>query len=84
MSVFVVRAFVKMRAVLGDSRALAGKLAALERELKARLDVHESAIVDILQRVLELISPPSQPEVARPRRRIGFHVKDRPARYAFC
>lgn len=44
MSVFVVRAFVRMRAALTDTRELARKLAQLERELKGRLDVHESAI----------------------------------------
>jgi len=49
MSVFVVRAFLKMRALLGDKRDLAEKLAALEKELKERLDVHEAAIVTILQ-----------------------------------
>ena len=43
MSVFVVRAFLKMRALLGDKRELAQKLASLEKELKKRLDVHETA-----------------------------------------
>ena len=38
MSVFV-RAFLKMRALLGDKRHLARKLASLEKELKKRLDV---------------------------------------------
>jgi phage regulator Rha-like protein len=71
MSVFVVRAFVRMRELLTDTRELARKLADLERELKARLDVHESAIVDILQRVMEILSPPPLPPVP-PRRRIGF------------
>jgi phage regulator Rha-like protein len=47
MSVFVVRAFLKMRALLGDKRELAEKLAALEKELKKRLDVHEAVIVTI-------------------------------------
>jgi phage regulator Rha-like protein len=42
MSVFVVRAFLKMRALLGDKRELAQKLASLEKELKKRLDVHRS------------------------------------------
>jgi len=42
MSVFVVRAFLKMRALLGDKRDLAKQLAALEKELKKRLDVHEA------------------------------------------
>jgi phage regulator Rha-like protein len=49
MSVFVVRAFVRMRGILTDTRELAHKLAALEKELKERLDVHEAAIVTILQ-----------------------------------
>lgn len=62
MSVFVVRAFVKMRAVLSDSRQLARKLAELEKELKSRLDLHEAAIVEVLQRVMELLDPPPQPE----------------------
>jgi len=53
MSVFVVRAFLKMRALLGDKRDLAQKLAALEKELKKRLDVHEAVIVTILQRVMD-------------------------------
>jgi hypothetical protein len=35
----------RMRAALADTRELARKLAELERDLKARLDVHESAIV---------------------------------------
>src|ERR1700694_2900361 len=61
MSVFVVRAFLKMRALFGDKRELAKKLVALEKELKQRLDVHEAAIVTILQRVMDVIDPPALP-----------------------
>ena len=70
MSVFVVRAFLKMRALLGNKRELAQKLTSLEKELKKRLDVHEAVIVTILQRVMDIIDPPltSQP----PKPRIGF------------
>src|SRR5213594_1126979 len=57
MAVFVVRAFLKMRALLGDKRELAQKLASLEKELKKRLDVHEAVIVTILQRVMDIIEP---------------------------
>lgn len=71
MSVFVVRAFLKMRALLGDKRELAQQLAALEKELKQRLDVHEAAIVTILQRVMDIIDPPSLPPQP-PKPRIGF------------
>jgi len=71
MSVFVVRAFLKMRALLGDKRELAKQLAALEKELKQRLDIHEAAIVTILQRVMDIIDPPSPP-VAPDKPKIGF------------
>jgi hypothetical protein len=71
ISVFVVRASLKMRALLGDKRELAQQLAALEKELKQRLDMHEAAIVTILQRVMDIIDPPSLPPQP-PKPRIGF------------
>jgi hypothetical protein len=79
MSVFVVRAFVKMRSLLNDTRTLARRLAALENELKERLDVHEVAIVGILHRIMDLIDPPLSS--APPRKSIGFKVKEKAARY---
>ncbi len=77
MSVFVVRAFSKMRAAFTDTRELARKLAALETELKARLDIHESAIVDVLQRVMALLDPPPPPPET-PRPAMGFHATLKP------
>ena len=71
MSVFVVRAFLKMRALLGDNRDLAQKLAGLEKELKKRLDVHDTVIVTILQRVMDIIDPPALPPPP-PKPHIGF------------
>jgi hypothetical protein len=79
MSIFVVRAFVKMRALLGDSRELARRLAVLERALKERLDVHEVAIVSVLHRVMDLIDPPSFPHP--PHKPIGFKVKEHSVKY---
>ena len=73
MSVFVVRAFVKMRGLLTDTRELTHKLAALETELKGRLDVHEAAIVEILQRVMRILDPPPAPPEP-PKPEIGFHA----------
>ena len=80
MSVFVVRAFLKMRALLSDSRDLARKLAALEKELKERLNVHEAAIVTVLQRVMDIIDPPALPPPP-PKKGIGFQIKESPLRY---
>lgn len=72
MSVFVIRAFIKMRSLLTDTRELAKKLASLETELKSRLDVHETAIVDVLQHVMRLLDPPDGPEI--PAKEMGFHA----------
>lgn len=80
MSVFVVRAFVKMRAALNDTRELAKKLSALEQELKGRLDIHEAAIVEVLQRIMTVLDPPPAPPEP-PRPGIGFHVKEDGAPY---
>jgi hypothetical protein len=70
MSVFVIRAFVKMREALRAAPELARKLAALEKKLTARLDVHEAAIVQVLQEVMQILNPPPTPTPPRPQ--IGF------------
>jgi ORF6N domain. len=75
MSVFVVRAFVKMRSALNETRELSRRLALLEQELKIRLNIHEAAIVDILQRIMNIIDPPPSPP-APPPPEIGFHAKE--------
>jgi hypothetical protein len=75
MSVFVVRAFVKIRSAFADDRELARKLALLEQELKIRLNIHEAAIVDVLQRIMKILDPPPPPPDPPPPE-IGFHVKE--------
>jgi predicted amino acid-binding ACT domain protein len=72
ISLFVIRAFVKMREALLATRELAKKLAALEKKLGSRLDVHETAIVQVLQEIMQILNPPPPPPEP-PRRRIGFH-----------
>lgn len=72
MSVFVVRAFIKMRSLLTDTRELAKKLAALEKELTARLDSHETAISEFMHGFMRLLNPPPAPDV--PEREMGCHT----------
>lgn len=74
MSVFVVRAFVKIREVLASKRTLAEKLGELERKLTSRLDIHEKAILQILGEIKKLMEP-SPPPAEVPKRRIGFRTE---------
>ena len=80
MSVFVVRAFIKMRSLLTDTRELAKKLASLEKELTSRLDSHEVAISEFMRGIMQLLNPPPAPDV--PDKEMGFHtaIKLRPKR----
>ena len=79
MSVFVVRAFVKMREMLTGRADLARKLAELEKKLTQRLDLQERVISDIIQQIMLLLNPPPEPEP--PRKQIGFSVQEGRATY---
>jgi len=74
MSVFVVRAFVRMRQMLMSNRRFAAKLDELER----RVSDHDEVIADLFKAIRELLNPaPEEPtEPDRTRREIGFHVKE--------
>lgn len=74
MSVYVVRAFVKMRSVLAEHKDLARELAEVESKLTERLDAHELAIIDVLRRIMLLLDPPPPPP-GPPVRKIGFRAK---------
>ena len=65
MSVFVVRAFVRLRDMLATNTRVAGKLT----ELESRLKGHDASIHAIIEAIRELMAP--QP---RKRRKIGFRV----------
>ena len=67
VSVFVVRAFVKLRELLSTHKELAGKLAELERKVGS----HDVAIQSLVTAIRRLMEPPPVP----PRPRIGFHVQ---------
>jgi len=79
VSIYVVEAFVRLRDLLTRTQSLTSKLAALEKELKERLDVHEVAIVDILRRLMDIIELPALPEP--PKTLIRFQVKEARAVY---
>ena len=65
MSVFVVRAFVRLRELLATNRELAEKVTELDR----RLRTHDGAIRQIIDAIKELTTPP-----ATPRKQIGFQA----------
>jgi hypothetical protein len=75
MSIFVVRAFIKMRQAMTANRALLEKLQELEKKLTQRLDAHEQAIVYVLAELQKLMEPPQLPEPKR--RPIGFQREQR-------
>jgi len=56
-----------------QAREVAGELRDIQRikKLTARLDVHEAAIVEVLQELMQILNPsPALPEPTKPR--IGF------------
>jgi hypothetical protein len=67
MSIFIVRAFLRMRAELASGADILKRLAAIDRKLL----VHDVVLRDIYRKLQPLLGPPS----ARPKREIGFHVK---------
>ena len=71
-SVRVVRAFVRLREMVAASAQLAASLKDMER----RLDSHDDAIVELFAVLKQLL----QQEV-KPKRQIGFHVRERVTRY---
>ena len=72
MSVHVVRAFVRMRHLLAAHKELTGKLEDLER----KIGTHDEQIQAIFEAIRQLMAPPE-----KTRRKIGFLVEEKAARY---
>jgi hypothetical protein len=68
LSVYVVRAFVRLRQELIARIDMEKRLAEIEKTLLG----HDSALRDLYQKIRPLLLPPSDP----PRLRIGFHGTD--------
>jgi len=67
ISVYVVRAFVRLREMLASNRELARRFDELEARLEKRLTAHDEAIAAILSAIRDLMNP-TPPK----RRGIGF------------
>lgn len=67
MSVFVVRAFVRLREHMAANQAILKRLAEIDRTLIQ----HDTALLDLYEKLLPLL----QPEPDSPKRRIGFQSK---------
>jgi hypothetical protein len=72
VNIAIMRAFVRLRRALDTNRELAKKFSELER----RVGKHDEEIAAILEAIRQLMAPPE-----KPRREIGFHVREKPPRY---
>ena len=72
VNIAIMRAFVKLRRALETNRELAQKFSELER----RVEKHDDEIDAILEAIRQLMAPPE-----KPRREIGFHVRENAVHY---
>jgi hypothetical protein len=69
VNIAIMRAFVQLRAILSSHADLARKLEKLEKKYDAQFRV-------VFDAIRQLMIPPD-----RPRKRIGFHVREKSAVY---
>ncbi len=74
MSVFVVRAFVKMREQLLSRAELEARLTQIENVLLS----HDDKIRELYRQIRPLLLPPPEP----PPKKVGFGVRERCAKYS--
>ncbi len=72
VNIAIMRAFVQLREALETNRELAKRFA----ELETRVGKHDDEIAAIIEAIRQLVAPPN-----RPRREIGFHVRETSPRY---
>ena len=72
INIQIMRAFVRLRQMISSNKQLARKLDAMER----KLETHDVRIRSLFEAVRQLMTPP-EPK----KRKIGFLVEERAARY---
>jgi hypothetical protein len=72
VNVAVMRAFVRLRETLSLHKELAHKLAELER----KIENHDESIRTLFEAIRQLMTPPE-----KPRKEIGFHIKENSVPY---
>ena len=65
-SLFIVRAFVKLRQTITEHKEITWKISQIERQLSG----HDNQITAIIQTIKKLIQPTPVPK----KRRIGFNI----------
>jgi hypothetical protein len=68
MSVFIVRAFIRLREQVAANTGVVVRLAEIDRKLLQ----HDIALLDLYQKLEPLLQPPADP----PKRSMGFHTDD--------
>ncbi|MDO8545268.1 MAG: hypothetical protein Q7S40_32910 [Opitutaceae bacterium] len=71
MSIYLIRAFVKMRETLLANVTILKRLAEIDR----RLVEHDSVLREMIERLQPLLDAPAVDDETKPR--IGFHPGDR-------
>ncbi|MFL6529851.1 MAG: ORF6N domain-containing protein [Chthoniobacterales bacterium] len=72
VNIAIMRAFVKLRDAIENNRELAKKFS----ELEQRVGKHDDEIAAIIDAIRQLMAP-----AQKPRREIGFHVRETAPRY---
>jgi hypothetical protein len=72
VNIAIMRAFVRLREILSLNRELAAKLTELERKLEG----HDTHIRSLFEAIRQLMAAPPAEQ-----KRIGFHVRERTAKY---
>ncbi len=72
-SIYVVRAFIKLRELLLNHKELSIKL----RELESKVESHDEQITAIIKAINQLLTPPETPK-----RKIGFLIEEKRIKYS--